>query len=102
MLIIKNLSKMIKEEIHDAEKYANCAMKYKDEDKTLADVFYELATEELKHMSMLHSQVTRIIKEYRDSKGEPPEVMKALYDYIHEEQMEAVREVKVTLAMYKG
>lgn len=102
MLVIKKLSKMIKEEICDADKYANCAMKYKDEDKALADVFCNLANEELKHMNMLHEQVVRIISAYKATKGDPPEAMQALYDYVHEEQMDAVREVKVTLAMYKG
>ena len=102
MLIIKKLSKMIKEEISDAEKYANCALNYKEDDKALADVFYTLANEELKHMEMLHGQVTRLIANYRNEKGEPPEAMKALYNYVHEEEMENVREVKVLLGMYKG
>ena len=102
MLIIKKLSKMIKEEIGDAEKYARCALNHKDTDKALADTFYNLACEELKHMEMLHEQVTRIIASYKKEKGDPPEVMKALYDYIHEEQIEDVQEVKVLLAMYKG
>ena len=102
MLIIKKLSKMIKEEICDAEKYANCALKYKDEDKALADTFYNLANGELQHMELLHGQVTRIINDYRAKKGDPPKEMQILYDYIHEEQIENVREVKVLLAMYKG
>ena len=93
---------MIKEEICDAEKYANCALQWKEEDKALADTFYSLATEELKHMEALHQQVTRLITDYKAKKGEPPEGMKAIYDYIHEEQIEAVQEVKVLLAMYKG
>lgn len=101
MLIIKKLSGMIKEEIHDAEKYARCALNNKETDKALADTFYTLANEELKHMEMLHGQVTRIIGEYRKTKGEPPEGMMAIYNYVHEEQIEAVKEVKVLLAMYK-
>ena len=102
MLIIKKLSKMIKEEICDAEKYANCALKYKDEDKALAETFYTLASQELQHMELLHAQVVRLISDYKAKKGEPSEAMQAVYDYIHEEQIENVREVKVLLAMYKG
>lgn len=101
MLIIKKLSKMIKEEICDAEKYANCAMKYKDEDRTLAEVFYSLANDELSHMEKLHTQVARLIKDYKAQKGDPPKEMQAVYDYIHEEQIEHVKEVKMILAMYK-
>jgi Mn-containing catalase len=102
MLIIKKLSKMIKEEICDAEKYANCALKYKDEDKALAETFYTLASQELQHMELLHAQVVRLISDYKSKKGEPPVEMQAVYDYVHEEQMDDVREVKVLLSMYKG
>ena len=102
MQIIKKLSGMIKEEIRDAEKYANCALKYKDEDKTLAETFYNLASQELQHMDMLHNQVVRLITDYKAKKGNPPEAMQAVYDYLHEEQIELVREVKVLLGMFKG
>ena len=101
MLLIKKLCTMIKEEICDAEKYANCALKYKDEDKTLADVFYNLANEELRHMEMLHGQVVRIINNYKSTKGAPPPAMQAVYDYIHEEQIENTNEVRILLAQYK-
>ena len=102
MLILKKLCRMIKEEIYDAEKYANCALKYKEEDKPLAETFYTLANNELQHMDMLHAQVVRLINEYKTKKGEPPEGMQAIYDYVHEEQIENVKEVKILLQMYKG
>lgn len=102
MLVIQKLTKMIKEEIEDAEKYANCALKYKEEDKALADTFYTLSNEELQHMDRLHTQVTRIINEYKAKNGDPPALMQAVYDYLHEEQIEKVKEVKLLLTMYKG
>ena len=102
MLLIKKLSKMIKEEICDAEKYANCALKYKDEDKPLADTFYTLANEELRHMEILHNQVVRIINAYKAKGATVPPAMQAVYDYIHEEEIENTREVKILLDMYKG
>ena len=102
MLMIKKLSKMVKEEISDAAKYAQCALDNKEENKPLADVFYELAGEELKHMEKLHEQVVRLINAYKATKGDPPAAMQALYDYVHEEQMEAVKEVRIMLSMYKG
>lgn len=101
MMVIKKLSRLIKEEICAAEKYARCALEYKEEDKTLADAFYTLAGERLKHMDLLHEQVTRIIAAYRKEKGDPPAAMQALYDYVHEEQIENVKEVKVLMEMYK-
>ena len=102
MLIIKKLSEMIKEEIHDAEKYAGCALSHKEDDKTLADTFYTLSNEELKHMDLLHDQVVRLINDYRKTKGEPPKEMLAIYNYMHEEQIDAVKEVRILLSMYKG
>ena len=102
MLIIQKLSNMIKEEIKDAEKYANCALKYKEEDKALSETFYTLASEELQHMDRIHVQVIRIINEYKAKNGDPPALMQAVYDYLHGEWVENVKEVKILLGMYKG
>ena len=102
MLIIKKLSKMIKEELDDAEKYARCALSHKEDDKALADTFYTLANEELRHVDLLHAQVVRIINDYRVKKGNPPEGMQAIYDYVHEEQVEADTEIRMLLSRYKG
>ena len=102
MELIKKLSKMIEEEIGDAEKYAKCALKYKDERSALSRLFYTLSQEELDHMKRLHDAVVEIIKEYREEKGEPPADMQAIYDYLHEQQIEEVAEVKNYQDMYKG
>ena len=102
MKIIKCLSEMIGEEIADAEKYAKHALKYKDERRGLADVFYQLSLEEMKHMQMLHDEVVRIIEEYRKTNGEPPKEMLSVYNYLHEKHIEEAAEVKAMQAMYKS
>ena len=101
MKIIKKLSEMISEEIADARKYAQCALNHKDDMKELADTFFQLSNEEMNHMSLLHKQVTKIIQDYRTKNGEPPAPMQAVYDYIHEKNMEAAAEVKALQALYK-
>jgi len=101
MKLIEKLSNMIEAEIEDAEQYAKCALKYKEENTSLANVFYSLSIDELKHMSMLHDEVTRAINQYRNEKGEPPEAMKAVYDYLHSTHIDDVNEVKLYQAQFK-
>lgn len=100
MKIIKCLSRMIEDEIADADKYIMKALETKDSNKKLANLFYTLSTEELKHMGLLHDEVVRLIEEYRAAKGEPPANMMALYDFLHQRNIEAAAKVRTMQAMY--
>lgn len=102
MELIKKLSAYIEEELGDAEKYAKCALKVREEHPTLAKTLFELANEEMGHKDRLHVEVARIIEQYRREKGEPPAAMLAVYEYLHERQIEKAREVKTLLDMYRG
>ena len=101
MKIIGDLSDMIEEEIADAEKYARHALNHKEDHPELAATFYQLSLEEMKHMTMLHDQVVRIIADYRKTNGEPPEAMLTLYNYLHKRHIEKAADVKAMQAMYK-
>ena len=102
MKIIKKLSEMVMDEAEGAECYAKKALMYKDERPALGKMFYTLANEELEHVNMLHTAVVGLIEEYREKEGEPPEAMKAVYDYLHEQQIEEVAEVRAMLMEYKA
>ena len=97
MKIIERLSEMIDEEIADAHKYAVCAAEQKDLDPELSRTFLMLANEEMNHSNMLHTQVVRLIKKYREENGEPPADMMAIYNYLHKKSVEKAAAVKAML-----
>lgn len=100
MKIIKCLEEYIHEEIHDAEKYIEKALKIKDTYPEVAELMNMLSNEEMKHMQLLHNQVVKLIETYRKSEGEPPAEMMAVYNYLHEKAIEEAKEVKVLQQMY--
>ena len=90
------------DEVKDAREYAEMANEYKESYPELAKVFYTLSSQEMEHMNMLHKQATEIIRKYRETEGEPPSDMLAVYNYLHEKRIEDALEVKMLQNMYVG
>ena len=101
MKIIKDLSRLIEEEIDGACNYAKLALTFKDERPQLAQTFYSLTVDEMKHIDILHDEVVKIITEYRNNGHEVPADMQAVYDYVHEKEIERVHNIKLYLEQYK-
>lgn len=102
MKIIKCLSELIEEELSDAQKYVDLAMKWKQEEPETAELFYTLSTEEMGHVEKLHNEVSDLISEYREKNGEPPKDMMVLYNYLHEKHIGRATEIKVKQGMFKA
>ena len=101
MKIIEILSDKIEEELCDAKSYVEMAIKYKAEYPELSRTLYNISTQEMEHMNLLHGEVTEIIRRYRESNGEPPAEMLAVYDYLHKKQITNSLEVKMLQSTYK-
>ena len=101
MKIIKCLAEKIEEELHDASEYVELAMKWKEEQPAVAQLFYELSQEEMGHMERLHDAVQEVIDEHRKQVGEAPKDMMTLYEYLHDKHMQKATEIKVKQGMFK-
>ena len=100
MQVIMKLVEKIDDELEDAEKYIKCAYKTKDTYPTLAETYYKLSLEEMKHMTMLHDEVVKIINEYKKT-NEVPAGMQAVYDYEHEREIKWASKIKAKQDNFK-
>lgn len=103
MKIIQTLTELIDEEIHDGKKYAKFALEYKDKDTALAEMFYNLSLEEMKHMNTLHNAVVKQISIIRAEKADNPKLegMQTLYDVLHQIAIDKAKEVQILQSMYR-
>lgn len=103
MKIIKKLCDLIDEEIHDGKKYAKLALKHKDDDTALAEMFYNLSLEEMKHMNTLHNAVVRVINKVKAENDGNPNIdgMQVIYDLLHERSINKAKEVQILQNMYR-
>ena len=92
---------MIGEELNDAEKYARCALNHKEDNQNLAEMFYSLSLDEMKHMETLHKAVTRLIIDYKQSGEEIPLGMQEIYDYLHEQHIEHAKDIRMLQTMFR-
>lgn len=102
MKVIKELEELIEEEIKDVKKYAKMAAALKADHPGLAQVLYTISTQEESHQAALHSEVVKIVEEYKRTKGEPPAAMMAVYDFMHKRHIEEMAEARRYQDMYRN
>lgn len=102
MKIIKELSEMIEEELEGAEHYAKEALAWKEQNPMLGKVFYDISNEEMRHVNLLHGEVTKLIEQHRKEHGEPPAAMMAVYEYMHGRHIKKANCIKLYQGQYRG
>ena len=102
MKLIKELEEMIEDEIHDIKKYAEKAAELKEKYPSLAQTLYSISTQEDAHQAAIHSEVVKLVEEYRKEHGEPPAPMMAVYDYLHKRHIEELAEARRYQEIYKN
>ena len=102
MKIIKELEELIEDEIHDVKKYAKMAATVKADHPSLAQVLYTISTQEDAHQAAIHTEVVKIIEEYKRTKGEPPAAMMAVYEFMHKRHIENMAEARRYQDVYKN
>lgn len=102
MKLIRDLEELIEDEIHDVKKYAKMAVELKAEHPNLAQVLYNISTQEDVHQGAIHGEVVKIIQDYRMKHGEPPAAMMAVYDYLHKKSVDRLAEAKRFQEIFKS
>lgn len=73
---------------------------YKEEYPVAAKAFYIKSTMLIDTLKPQHDAVVALIEGYRKEKGEPPEPMMAVYNYIHERHIAKTALIKTLQEMY--
>ena len=102
MKIIQELSDKMLDELNDSCRYIKDALKYKEDKPALAQTYYNLAVDEMKHYDMLHGEAVRIINDYKAQGEVVPEKMQAVYDYLHQKYIDKAHDVRMYMEQYKG
>ena len=98
---LKLLFSLIDDELADSMKYGEKAMHYKDTDPAMAELFYSLSLEELKHKGMLHNQLVKEMQNCIALYPEKEQEINAVYDVLNERQVEWENSVRMYHSTYR-
>lgn len=101
---MKILSKMISkanDTLDEIEWYAEKALHYKQDHKSVADVYNKIAEMHITIYDMLHKEMVGLIDEHKRMGHQPPPEMLAIWDYEHEKLIKEFAEAKTMVDEYK-
>lgn len=101
MSIVKHLVAQIADELEGAEEYAELALKYKDEDKEICNMYVPMAKAELGHYTTLMACLDKVMKEYREDDDPKYTGFKEMYDWKKPEYVKKVAQINYMLDMCK-
>lgn len=102
MKVIRDLVKVTKDELKDAERSLKMAMEYKSIDNATAIVFATIARQKIDNATgILHARQVALIKEHKSAGKEVPPAMQTIWDWEHEQIMEDVAYMESLMAQYK-
>ena len=97
---IKCLSEDIETTLNMAEKNIKSAIEYQIDNPVAAKAFYIKSVALMDSIKNQHDAVVALIEGYKKEKGQPPEPMMAIYNYMHERQIEQAAAIKHLQDMY--
>lgn len=98
---IKEIAAFIDDEVEGALEYAKAAAFYKDTRPALASIYMQLATTEYGHVTKLHTEAAKLVKEAETKGVEYPQAMKDKWDEMHKASIAKMAEAKTYMGLGK-
>lgn len=100
MKIIECISEDIEATMDLAENNIQKAIMYKNDYPLAAKSYYNKSIILMDSIKPQHDSVVALIEAHRKEKGEPPEPMMAIYNYLHERHINKAAAIKNLQDMY--
>lgn len=101
MKILEHMIEKAHDTMEEVEWYAEKALHYKAEHKSVADVYNKIADMHITIYDMLHKEMVALIEEKKRMGHNPPPEMLAIWDYEHKKLIKEFAEAKTLVEEYK-
>lgn len=98
---IKEIVQKIRKELKSTEHYIQDALRIKNDSKFIAELYYQIANDNVSRILKLHDMVVKEIEDYKSTGKEPPKEMLAIWDWQHQEMIDEMAEIKAMIELFK-